>query len=706
MKNVDDIYRLSPMQQGLLFHTLGAPGTYVEQVYWSWRGELDVATLQRAWQRMVERHTPLRTAFFWEGMKDPLQAVRRKVEPTWRLEDWTQVPPEDQEARFAARLEADQREGFNLSAAPLLRFTLVKCGPALTRCMLSYHHLVMDGWSLPVCMRELFLTYDALSRGEEPQLDPARPYRDYIGWLSKQDRAQAERFWRERLAGFHAATPLAADRPAGHGSEVEAYGTRSLRPGAALSGRLATFTRQHQVTLSTLVQGAWALTLGRHSGQEDVAFGTVVSGRPPSLPGVDGMLGTFINTQVSRVRLPSDTSVLSWLKALQAEQFAARDYEYVSLVDVQGWSDVPRGQPLFESLVIFENLPRRGLASEMTARLPVDGFARTHARTGYPLSFVVLPDATDLELQLTYDEARFDAATVQRMLGHVATVLESIVGAPEARLADVSLLTPEERQQVLHAWNDTRAEYPSSEGITSLFESQARRTPDAIALSFEGQSLTYARLGALSNQLARRLQELGVRPGDFVALSLERSFELVVSILAILKTGAAYVPLEASHPRERLALMLQDVGARLLITRQQLADALSPFVPATLCLDADWRAQLASLPDSTLEVPDVGGDSLAYVMFTSGSTGRPKGVCVPHRAVVRLVHGNRFMRFGPQEVFLQLAPAAFDASTLELWGPLLHGARLVLAPARDLSLSEVAALLREHRVTTLWLTAA
>ncbi|RKI15449.1 amino acid adenylation domain-containing protein, partial [Corallococcus praedator] len=706
MKNVDDIYRLSPMQQGLLFHTLGAPGTYVEQVYWSWRGELDVATLQRAWQRMVERHTPLRTAFFWEGMKDPLQAVRRKVEPTWRLEDWTQVPPEDQEARFAARLEADQREGFNLSAAPLLRFTLVKCGPALTRCMLSYHHLVMDGWSLPVCMRELFLTYDALSRGEEPQLDPARPYRDYIGWLSKQDRAQAERFWRERLAGFHAATPLAADRPAGHGSEVEAYGTRSLRPGAALSGRLATFTRQHQVTLSTLVQGAWALTLGRHSGQEDVAFGTVVSGRPPSLPGVDGMLGTFINTQVSRVRLPSDTSVLSWLKALQAEQFAARDYEYVSLVDVQGWSDVPRGQPLFESLVIFENLPRRGLASEMTARLPVDGFARTHARTGYPLSFVVLPDATDLELQLTYDEARFDAATVQRMLGHVATVLESIVGAPEARLADVSLLTPEERQQVLHAWNDTRAEYPSSEGIASLFESQARRTPDAIALSFEGQSLTYAQLDALSNQLARRLQELGVRPGDFVALSLERSFELVVSILAVLKTGAAYVPLEASHPRERLALMLQDVGARLLITRQRFADALSPLVPATLCLDEDWRAQLASLSDSTLEVPGLGGDSLAYVMFTSGSTGRPKGVCVPHRAVVRLVHGNRFMRFGPQEVFLQLAPAAFDASTLEVWGALLHGARLVLAPARDLSLSEVAALLREHRVTTLWLTAA
>ncbi|RKH43053.1 non-ribosomal peptide synthetase, partial [Corallococcus sicarius] len=706
MKNVDDIYRLSPMQQGLLFHTLGAPGTYVEQVYWSWRGELDVPMLQQAWQRMVGRHTPLRTAFFWEGMKEPLQAVRRLIEPTWRLEDWTQVPPEAQEARFAARLEQDQREGFNLSAAPLLRFTLVRCGPALTRCMLSYHHLVMDGWSLPVCMRELFLTYDALSRGEEPKLEPARPYRDYIGWLSKQDRGQAERFWRERLEGFRAATPLASDRPSAPGTEVEAYGTQSLRPGAGLSGRLSAFTRQYQVTLSTLVQGAWALTLGRYSGQDDVAFGTVVSGRPPSLPGVDGMLGTFINTQVSRVRLPSDASVLTWLKALQAEQFAARDYEYVSLVDVQGWSDVPRGQPLFESLVIFENLPRRGLAPEMTARLPVEGFARTHARTGYPLSFVVLPDATDLELQLTYDEARFDAATVQRMLGHVATLLESILGAPEARLADVTLLTPEERQQVLHAWNDTRAEFPASEGIPSLFEAQAHSTPDAIALSFQGQSLTYAQLDALANQLARRIQELGVRPGDFVVLGLERSFELVVSLLAVLKAGAAYVPLEVSHPRERLALMLQDVGARLLITRERFADTLSPLVPATLCLDADWRAQLASVPDSALEVSGAGGDSLAYVMFTSGSTGRPKGVCVPHRAVVRLVRGNGFMRFGPREVFLQLAPAAFDASTLELWGALLHGAHLVLAPAQDLSLSEVAELLRNHRVTTLWLTAA
>ncbi|MCY1043070.1 amino acid adenylation domain-containing protein, partial [Corallococcus sp. bb12-1] len=678
MKNVDDIYRLSPMQQGLLFHTLGAPGTYVEQVYWSWRGDLDVATLQRAWQRMVERHTPLRTAFFWEGMKDPLQAVRRKVEPTWRLEDWTQVPAEAQEARFAARLEADQREGFNLSAAPLLRFTLVKCGPALTRCMLSYHHLVMDGWSLPVCMRELFLTYDALSRGEEPQLEPARPYRDYIGWLSKQDRDQAERFWRERLAGFRSATPLAADRAAGHGSEVESYGTESLRPGAVLSGRLAAFTRQHQVTLSTLVQGAWALALGRYSGQDDVAFGTVVSGRPPSLPGVDSMLGTFINTQVSRVRLPPDATVLSWLKALQTEQFAARDFEYVSLVDVQGWSDVPRGQPVFESLVIFENLPRRGLAPEMTARLPVEGFARTHARTGYPLSFVVMPDATDLELQLTYDEARFDGATVRRMLGHVATLLQSLLEAPEARLSGLTLLSPEEERQ-LQQWNDTRAAFAEDTCLPALVQAQARRTPEAVAVLFEDAQLTYAELEARANQLAHHLRSLGAGPGATVGLCVERSIEMVVGLLGVLKAGAAYVPIDPSYPKDRIAFMLADAAPRVLLTQQRLVSQLPATQARLLCLDSDG-ASVARQPTDAPEVPLTPGHP-AYVIYTSGSTGQPKGTLIPHRALANhMAWMVSTFGLGATERVLQKTPLSFDASVWECWASLLVGAPLVLAP--------------------------
>ncbi|HZI09664.1 MAG TPA: amino acid adenylation domain-containing protein, partial [Myxococcus sp.] len=702
MKNVDDIYRLSPMQQGLLFHTLGAPGqgTYVEVVYWNWNGEVDLPTLQRAWQRLVDRHTALRTAFFWENMKEPLQAVRRKVDAVPRLEDCSGVPPEQREARFAEVLEREQRQDFNLSAAPLVRFTLVRFGPGLTRCIVAYHHLVMDGWSLPVCLRELFLTYDALKRGEEPPLEGTRPYREYIVWLSKQQASEAERFWRERLRGFTSATPLAAPDA---GAKPGTYTVEALGLGTALTARLAAFTRQHQVTLSTLVQGAWALLQSRYTGQDDVAFGTVVSGRPPSLPGVDTVLGTFINTQVTRVRLPSSGTVLPWLKALQAELLAARAFEHVSLVDVQGWSEVPRGQPLFDTLVVFENMPRRGLSPEMTARLPVDGFARTEGRTGYPLIFTVLPDASEMEVRFTYDTGRFEAATLRRMLGHLSTLLHSLVDAPEGKLADVSMLPPEEARQ-LAEWAGTRTEYPREAGLHALFEAQARSTPDAVAVESEGSRLTYAELDARANQLARHLRGQGVGPEVRVAVCLERAPELVVALLAILKAGGAYVPLEPGYPAERLALMLQQAGAGVLVTHEALADELPTGSSVLVLVDADAGLISAQSPEPL--GLDVGGDALAYVMFTSGSTGQPKGVCVPHRGVVRLVKANPFIRFGPEHTFLQLAPAAFDASTLELWGALLHGAKLVLAPARELSLEEIGALLERHRVSTLWLTAA
>ncbi|MFP2933180.1 condensation domain-containing protein, partial [Pyxidicoccus sp. 3LG] len=671
MKNVEDIYRLSPMQQGMLFHTLGAPGagTYVEQVYWTWRGALDVATLQRAWQRLVERHTPLRTAFFWENMKEPLQAVRGKVEAAPRLEDWSDVSPEAQEARFAELLEREQRQDFTLSAAPLVRLTVVRLGPALARCIVSYHHLVMDGWSLPVCLRELFLAYDALARGESPPLEPARPYRDYIVWLSKQERAEAERFWRERLRGFTSATPLVTDRSAEPGTKVEAYHSESLGLGTALTARLAGFTRQHQVTLSTLVQGAWALLLGRYSGQDDVAFGTVVSGRPASLPGVDTMLGTFINTQVSRVHLPASGAVLPWLKALQAGQLAARAFEHVSLVDVQGWSEVPRGQPLFESLVVFENLPRRGLSPEMTARLPVEGFTRTDARTGYPLIFVVLPDATETELQFTYDVARFDAVTVRRMLGHVATLLQSLVEGVEGKLADLSMVSPEEARR-LASWNDTRVEYPTGDCLHSLFEAQVRRSPDAVALEFEGSRLTYAELDARANQLAWHLRSLGAGPESLVGICLERSLEMVVALLGTLKAGAAYVPIDPGYPRERLAFMLADSAPRVLLTQQHLLPGLPPCPAPVLCLDTQGSS-VAAHPTTAPEARAT-PRSLAYVIYTSGSTGRPKGAMNEHGAVCNRLHWmQQAYALGPGDAVLQKTPFSFDVSVWEFFWPLM-----------------------------------
>ncbi len=685
MKNVEDIYRLSPMQQGMLFHALQAPGTgtYVEQVYWTWRGPLDTEQLRRAWQKTVERHTALRTAFFWEGMPEPLQAVRRKVELGCQELDWREVQAAGQEARFTELLEKDQRQGFNLSAAPLVRLCVVRVGAEQYRCLLTYHHLVMDGWSVPLCLREAFLHYDTALRGGEAKPEPARPYRDYIAWLAKQDKAEAERYWKQALRGFTAPTPLGVERASARATPgAERYGSETLRLPEALGTKLSALTRQHKLTLSTLIQGAWALLLGRYSGNDDVAFGTVVSGRPPALPGVDTMLGTFINTLVSRVKLPAHTQVLPWLERLQAEQLDARRFEYLSLVEVQGCAEVPRGQALFHSLIVVENLPRRGLPAEMTGRLPVEGFTRTEGRTGYPLTVVVLPDV-ELEVQFLYDAERFDAASMRRMLEHFGTLLRALVETPERRLGELSLLAPEEERRLLEEWSGARASAPGGACPMPLFEEQVQRTPDAVALTFEGTRLTYRELDARANQLAWHLRSLGVGPEVLAAVYLERSPELVVAMLGVLKAGGAYVPIDPSVPQERVAWLLRNAAPRVVLTQRSLQDRLpSSQVPA-LCLDTGWE-ELAHQPERA-PAPLATPDNLAYVIFTSGSTGTPKGVMVSHRGVPNLAFAQaRAFGVHAGSRVLQFASPAFDATVSELFVTLLSGATLCLAPRESL----------------------
>ncbi|MFY0563639.1 amino acid adenylation domain-containing protein [Archangium lansingense] len=702
MKNVEDIYRLSPMQQGMLFHVLQSPGTgtYVEQVYWMWRGPLDTEQLRRAWQKTVERNTALRTAFFWEGMPEPLQAVRRKVELGCQELDWRDVPTSEQEARFTELLEKDQLQGFNLSAAPLVRLCVVRVTSEQYRCLLTYHHLVMDGWSVPLCLREAFLHYDAALRGSEAKLEPARLYRDYIAWLAKQDRAEAERYWKQALRGFTAPTPLRVERASTRTTPgAERYGGETLRLPESLGMKLSALTRQHQLTLSTLIQGAWALLLGHYSGNVDVAFGTVVSGRPPALPGVDTMLGTFINTLVSRVKLPSQSQVLPWLKQLQAEQLDARRFEYLSLVEVQGCSEVPRGQPLFHSLVVVENLPRRGLPAEMTGRLPVEGFTRTEGRTGYPLTVVVLPDV-ELEVQCLYDSERFDAVSIRRMLEHFGTLLCALVETPERRLGELSLLAPEEERRLLAEWSGVRDNAPSGACLMPLFEEQVHRTPEAVALTYEGTRLTYRELDSRANQLAWHLRSLGIGPEVLAALYLERSPELVVAMLGVLKAGGAYVPIDPSVPQERVALLLRDAAPRVVLTQQSLQARLPSSPVPALCLDSGWE-EVARHP-SQAPAPLATPDNLAYVIFTSGSTGTPKGVMVPHRGVPNLAFAQaRAFGVHADSRVLQFASPAFDATVSEVFVTLLAGATLSLAPRDSLlpgpSLVE---LLKQQAITT------
>ena len=715
-KKIEAIYPLSPMQQGLLFHSLYAPdsGLYVEQMTCELRGPVDDSALERAWQRVVDRHSVLRTAFVWEKLEQPVQVVHQQVKVSLNRHDWRELSGEVQKERLAELLQNERGRAFELSKAPLIRLSLIRLAEDTYRFVWNYHHLLLDGWCLPLVLKEVFAYYEAYRSGRQMELEPSRPYRDYIAWLQRQDTSAAEAFWRETLKGFTAPTRISAgktsnDSTGGEGGDAE----RSITLPASVTSALQEVARREQLTLNTIVQGAWALLLSRYGGEPDVLFGATVSGRPPALEGVERMVGLFINTLPVRARVEPSAPAAEWLRGLQRRQVETRQYEYSPLVQVRQWSEVPSGEQLFDSIFVFENYPVDKSLGSQSASLAISG-ADSIARSNYPLTIMAVA-GSELLVRMIFKRDCFDAATVERMLDGLRVIIEGFASDPQCKVSELPLLREAEEREILEKWNRPSAAYKTGLCIHELFEAQARRTPEAIAVSCEGVQLSYAELDARSNRLARHLRAHGVGAESLVGLLFERSVEMVVGVLAVLKAGGAYVPLDPSYPQERLQFMAADAGLRLVVTHaaagaagestvESVRAALTAAGVSLVCLDADADDILhhtaEPLPES-----GVTAENLAYVIYTSGSTGTPKGVGVPHRAVVRLVRDTDYARFDADEVFLLLAPVSFDASTFELWGPLLNGARLVVMPPETPSLAELAEAITRHGVTTLWLTA-
>jgi amino acid adenylation domain-containing protein len=539
----------------------------------------------------------------------------------------------------------------------------------------SFHHLLLDGWSVSAVLGQVFASYEAARQGQPLRLPPSRPYRDYIAWLQQQDLSRAEVFWRQTLRGFTASTPLGVDRTLTD-STSDYHDQVFYLPETTTAG-LQAQARGQQLTLNTLVQGAWALLLSRYSGQVDVLFGVTVSGRPAALAGVEAMVGLFINTLPLRARVDPEQELLPWLHDLQAQQAEARQYEYSPLVQVQACSQVPRGQPLFESLLVFENFPVDASLKEEKSSLKIR-HALAVERTNYPLTVTVVPGISML-VRVSYMGSRFDAATIERLAGHFQRVLESMIAQPGQHLGDLSLLTQSECQQLLVEWNAATIDYSQAMCLQALFEARVERAPEAIALVCEEQQLTYGELNARANQLAHQLRSLGVGPDSCVGLCLARSVELVIGLLGILKAGGAYVPIDPDSPAERLAFTLQDARAVVLVTQHRLLDHLPVQGATIVCMDRDWQTIAAQRLDNPC-IP-IHASNLAYVIYTSGSTGRPKGVMVSHQQVSRLFAGTHpWFRFNEQDTWTLFHSTAFDFSVWELWGALLYGGRLVVVP--------------------------
>ena len=681
-KDIEAIYPLSPTQQGILFHTLYEPEStiYFEQFQLTMYGNLDPGIFERSWQLLVERHSALRTLFVWKNRKQSVQVVRKEVNLPWSNLDWRMFPQQEQEIRLNSFLDLDIKQGFELGKAPLMRFALIRVADETYEFVWSFHHLLVDGWSWPIIVKELFALYESIQNGQQLYIAPSRPYRDYINWLQQQDLTGAKAFWQKNLEGFTVPTPLIVERGIGQSShQQQNIEVRSQHLSAKTTTTLKSFAQQHHLTLATLVQAAWGLLLSRYSGESDVVFGTTVSGRPPALSGVESMVGLFINTLPARVKITDTNDLLTWLGLLQQEYIEREQYSYTPLVDIQGVSEVPRTQLLFESLVVFENYPVNVTLQQLPGNLSI-GELQDRGQTNYPLTLLAIP-GEEMTVKIYYDLDRFDLEIIDRMAGHFLTLLEGITVNPHCTPGELPLLTPAEQNLLLVEWNATSAAHPINRCIHQLFEEQVKKTPQALAVVYDNQQLTYEELNQQANKIARYLQRLGVKPDVSVGICVERSLVAAIAILGTLKAGGVCVPLDPTYPPERLAFMLNDSQAPVILTQTRWKSLLEGnFAHRLIVLDEDGE-EIAKESENNPQV-EVAADNLAYIIYTSGSTGTPKGTIVPHRSLTNLIeHHQAKMATGIG--VLQFASLSFDVSYHEIsvaWG---FGGTLYIIPECD-----------------------
>ncbi|HEV2146751.1 MAG TPA: amino acid adenylation domain-containing protein [Longimicrobiaceae bacterium] len=700
-REIEDIYRLTPTQEGILVHCLhaGEPGMYVDQLHSRLRGPMDREVLRRAWQEVLDRHPVLRTSFHAAAARDPLQVVRRRVPVPFEWEDWSGVPAEAREARLGALLQADRARGFALSEPPLLRLLLVRLADEEHHLVLTFHHLLLDGWSLRRIFQEVFAVYDALGRGgsvaDAALPPPPRPFRDFVGWLHRQSLGEAEAFWRGALAGITAPTPLPADRtgdalPATAHPDGERSAKQRARLSAAATSALTALAQRHRLTLNTLVQGAWGILLSRYAGEREVVFGTVVSGRPPELDGVEGMIGVFINTLPVRMSVPAETPLLEWLEEVQERQAEMRRFEHCPLVQVHRWSDLPPGVPHFESILLFQNYPTGESGKGGGSGLDVAfGDVEDFERTNYPLTVEALP-GRELELTIAYERDRFGDDAVGRMLGHLGALLEEMAADPLRPVAELPMLVPGEREQILDEWNRTSVPVPWDVCMHRLFEAQARRTPDDVAASCGDAALTYRELNDRANRMARRLVELGVGADVLVAILAERSLDFLTAILAVFKAGGAYLPLDPRHPAQRHAHVLEGGRPLLVLVEEPFRPVLDLALEAAGPHPAPGVHGVAELAAEAARLPAEAGedlplrsspDHLAYVIFTSGSTGLPKGAMVEQKGMVNHLFAKvRDLDLTDADTVAQNASQCFDISVWQFLAALVLGGKVRIYP--------------------------
>ncbi|WNG56867.1 amino acid adenylation domain-containing protein [Archangium gephyra] len=667
-------------------------------------GALEVDVLRRALSEVVRRHEALRTVFR-SGLEGLIQVILPESSLSLGEVELSSLPSAAREAEMLQRAEQESQRPFDLAAGPLFRVQLLRLSDSEHVLLLNMHHIVSDGWSIGVLVREVAALYEAFSRGlPSPFPELLIQYADYASWqrqwLEGEVLNEQLHWWRQQLAGAPKTLELPTDKPR---PAVQSFrGARvPVQLSKELSERLLQLCQREGVTPFMALLAAFQLLLSRYSHQDDVCVGSPIAGRRHAEH--EGLIGFFVNTLVLRARFAGATSfreLLHQVRETTLGAFAHQDIPFEKLVEeLQPQRDLSRS-PLFQVIFALQNAPMPEMALPGLKLRPLEVENRV---TKCDASLILTPSENGFHGFFEYATDLFEHSTVSRMMGHFVALLEAALSHPGSLLSELPLISEAERQQVLVTWNQTQRDYPRDACIHHLIQQQAALRPDAIAVEFGEQRLSWRELDSRSNQLAHLLRSHGVGPDSLVAIRLERSLELIVCLVGILKAGGAYVPLDASYPAQRLAFVLEDASPRLLLTTRALRSLLS--LPDSLpCLFWDEL----SLEGLSTSAPDTGVTSrnLAYVHFTSGSTGRPKGVAIEHRSVVRLFHGARFAQFSPETSFLHHSPISSDATTLEIWGTLLFGGRVVVFPPQSPSdLNLLTQVLEQHGVSTLYLSA-
>ncbi|WP_330209752.1 non-ribosomal peptide synthetase [Pseudomonas sp. AM4(2022)] len=682
---IEDVYPLTPMQEGLLLHTLLEPGTglYYMQDRYRINSALDPERFAQAWQAVIARHEALRASFCWNVGEDMLQVIHKPGSTPIEYLDWSADPQDEQEPRLQALLKAEREAGFDLLNQAPFHLRLIRVGEARYWFMMSNHHILIDAWCRSLLMNDFFDIYTALGEGRDAQLATPPRYRDYIAWLQRQDLNEARQWWQRNLQGFERTTPIPSDRPflrehaGGSGGMVvgDCYTRLDARDGA----QLRELAQAHQLTVNTFAQAAWALVLRRLSGDRDVLFGVTVAGRPVDMPEMQRTVGLFINSIALRVTLPDDgqtCSVRQWLSALLDSNMQLREYEYLPLVTIQEHSELPKGQPLFDSLFVFENAPVEVSVLDRAQSLnATSDSGRTH--TNFPLTAVCYP-GDDLGLHLSYDQRYFDESTVQGMLAEFKRLLLALVQGFHGDMAELPLMGEQEREFLVEGCNQSAHTYPLERSYIELFEEQVAQHPQRIAASCLDQQWSYEDLNRRSNGLGHALIAAGVGLDQPVALLAERGLDLLGMIIGSFKAGAGYLPLDPGLPGQRLSRIIDLSRTPLLVCTEACREQAIELLEGVDCQLLVWE----EIP-ARGENPGIysAPDNLAYVIYTSGSTGLPKGVMVEQRGMLNnQLSKVPYLNLSDADVIAQTASQSFDISVWQFLAAPLFGARVDIVP--------------------------